>query len=125
MCRKKCKKGIENAKNVSITLSSSKHMRMIPFNLQFEIANRLTTIFVEQLDQLADTLGFMRYQIRSFHQSSVVHVNIENEPTTPEEIIGYSIDDAFSPDEIEAISAAIKAYNRDRKLSFDQMSFNF
>jgi hypothetical protein len=57
MCAKKCKKGIENTKNISITLSSSKHMRMIPFNLQLELANKLTTISVEQLDQLTDTVG--------------------------------------------------------------------
>lgn len=116
---------MKNAKNISITLSSSKHVRMIPFNLQLELSDRLTTISVEQIDQLADTVGFMQYQIRTFHHNSVVHVNIENEPIAPEEITGYSMDDAFLPDEIKTISAAIRAYNRDQKLSFDQMSFNF
>jgi hypothetical protein len=67
----------------------------------------------------------MRYQIRTFHHSSVVCVNIENEALPPEEIIGYSMEDIYGPDEIETISAAIRAYNRDQKLNFNQMSFNF
>jgi len=37
----------------------------------------------EQLDQLADQEGFMRYQIRTFNHSAVIFVNIEEEPLSP------------------------------------------
>jgi hypothetical protein len=97
---------------------------MVPFNLQLELANKLTTVSVEQLDQLADTAGFMRYQIRTFNQRSVVLVNIEDE-RLPEKIVDYSEDEAFSWDEVKAIAIAIRNYNDSRKLNFDQMAFDF
>ncbi|MDB5088580.1 MAG: hypothetical protein JWR09_2574 [Mucilaginibacter sp.] len=98
---------------------------MVPFNLQFELTNRLTTIAAEQLDQLADTAGFMRYQIRTFNDTSVIYVNIEEGPLPSEEIIGFSEDEVFSLDEVKAIAAAIRQYNSSRNLNFDQMAFDF
>jgi hypothetical protein len=98
---------------------------MVPFNLQLELANTLTTISVEQLDQLTDTVGVMRYQIRTFNHNSVVCVNIEDEPSSPEEIIGYCEDEEFSLDEVNSIATAIRQYNNSRKLNFDQMHFDF
>lgn len=125
MCRKKCKKDTGNAKNISITLWSSKFTSMVPFNLQLEINERLLTISVEQLDQLADTIGFMRYQIRTFNYNTVIFVNIEEEQLSPEDIIGFSEDDVLTLDEIKAIATAIRQYNDGRKLKFDQMTFDF
>ena len=125
MCRKKCKKDTGNAKNISITLWSSKFTSMVPFNLQLEINERLLTISVEQLDQLADTIGFMRYQIRTFNYNTVIFVNIEEEQLSPEDIIGFSEDDVLTLDEIKVIAAAIRQYNDGRKLKFDQMTFDF
>lgn len=98
---------------------------MVPFNLQLELANRLTTIAAEQLDQLADTAGFMRYQIRTVNDNSVIYVNIEDGPLPMEEIIGFSDDEVFSLDEVKAIAAAIRQYNSSRNLNFDQMAFDF
>ena len=98
---------------------------MVPFNLQVELTNKLTTLSAEQLDQLADADGFMSYQIRTFNDSSIVYVNIEDEPFSPEEIIGYSLDEVFSLEEVKAIAAAIREYNSNRKLNFDQMAFDF
>jgi hypothetical protein len=125
MCRKKCKKDVENAKNISITLWSSKFTSMVPFNLQLEINERLLTISVEQLDQFADNVWFMRYQVRTFNHNTVVFVNIEGEQLSPEDIIGFSEDDVFTLDEVKVIAAAIRRYNDGRKLKFDQMTFNF
>lgn len=98
---------------------------MVPFNLQLEINERLLTISVEQLDQLADTIGFMRYQIRTFNYNTVIFVNIEEEQLSPEDIIGFSEDDVLTLDEIKAIATAIRQYNDGRKLKFDQMTFDF
>ena len=98
---------------------------MVPFNLQLEINARLLTISVEQLDQLADNAGFMRYQIRSFNHDTVIFVNIEEEQLPPEVVIGFSEDDVFTLDEIRLIAAAIRQYNSGRKLTFDQMTFDF
>lgn len=98
---------------------------MVPFNFQLELADRLTTFSAEQLDQLADAAGFMRYQVRTFNHRAVVCVNIEDEPLAPEEMIGYSEDEVFTPDQVRAIGEAIRAYNAGRKLIFDQLSFDF
>jgi hypothetical protein len=98
---------------------------MVPFNLQLELANKLTTISAEQLDQLADSGGFMRYQVRTFNHSAVISVNIEDELLSPEGIIGFSEDEAFPRDEVNAIAIAIRQYNSSRKLDFDQMAFDF
>lgn len=114
---------------------------MVPYNLQLELNARQVTISAEQLDQLADEAGFMRYQIKTFNDSSVVYVNIEDVPqlpNTPQEAenlfetinypdqnIGYSLDNVFSVDEVVAIARAIREYNSSRKLNFDQMHFDF
>lgn len=98
---------------------------MVPFNLQLELNSRLVTLSAEQLDQLADDFGFMRYQIRTFNHSAVIFVNIEDDPLQAESITGYSEDEAFSPDEVNTIAAAIREYNSNRQLNFDQMHFNF
>ncbi|RKR84635.1 hypothetical protein BDD43_4882 [Mucilaginibacter gracilis] len=98
---------------------------MVPYNLQIELNARLVTFSAEQLDQLADNAGFMRYQIRTFNHHSVIYVNIEDEPREPEDIIGFSEDEVFSLDEVRTIAAAIRDYNSRRKLNFDQMHFDF
>jgi len=98
---------------------------MVPFNLQLELNARQVTISAEQLDQLADELGFMRYAVRTFNHSTVIYVNIEDEPLSPEEITGYSLEEVFSLDEVRVISGAIRQYNNSRKLNFDQMHFDF
>ena len=98
---------------------------MIPFNLQLELQARLTTLSVEQLDQLADKTVFMRYQIRTFNEHSVVYVNIEDDPLDPEDIVGFSEEEVFSLDEVKTIAFAIREYNSRRKLNFDQMHFDF
>jgi len=79
----------------------------------------------EQLDQLADQEGFMRYQIRTFNHSAVIFVNIEEEPLSPEDIVGFSENDVFTPDEVRLIAVAIRQYNSDHKLSFEQMTLDF
>ncbi|SDE35739.1 hypothetical protein SAMN05216464_105335 [Mucilaginibacter pineti] len=98
---------------------------MVPFNLQLEIGGRLTTLSAEQLDQLADETGFMRYQVRSFNHNGVIHVNIEDEPLPPEEAVGFNLDETFALDDVKKIAQAIREYNSSRKLNFDQMHFDF
>ena len=98
---------------------------MVPFNLQPELSGRLTTLFAEQLDPLADESGFMRYQVRTFNHRAVVFVNIADDPLAPEEVLGYAEDEVFSLEEISTIAKAIREYNRSRQLNFDQMHFDF
>ena len=95
---------------------------MVPFNLQLELNGKLTTFSVEQLDPLADSLGFMRYQVRTFQQTSVIFVNIEAEP---DEVTGYTEEEVFTLDEVKVIAAAVRDYNASRQLNFDQMAFDF
>ena len=114
---------------------------MIPINLELRFGDSQMAGTAEQLDQLADTAGFMRYQIILGERRSVICVNIEEElpiPVTlldaenyyeaihyPEQAPAFSEDEAFTPDEVSMIAAEIKAYNNTRKLKFDQMHFDF
>jgi hypothetical protein len=98
---------------------------MVPFNLQLELGGKLTTLSAEQLDQLADETGFMRYLVRSFNYSGVIYVNIEDEPLPPEEGVGFNLDEAFALEDAKTIAQAIREYNNSRKLNFDQMHFDF
>jgi hypothetical protein len=67
------------------------------------------------MDQLADDAGFMRYQIRTFNQHSVMFVNMEALPLSPDFLIGFSEDDGFTPGEVKVISAAIRDEHSNRK----------
>jgi len=98
---------------------------MVPFNLQLELTNKLTALSVEQLDQVSDPLGFMRYQVRTFNHHAVMYVNIEKDPLEPDDVTGFTEDEVFSPDEVKSIAAAIREYNSSHQLDFDQMHFDF
>ncbi|WP_345947729.1 hypothetical protein ABDD95_12805 [Mucilaginibacter sp. PAMB04274] len=114
---------------------------MVPFNLEFEFEGGHVAGTAEQLDQLADTAGFMRYQVIAGERRSVVCVNIEEGPRQPvtardaedhyeavhypEHDPGFSEDDVFTAEEVGVIVTAIRAYNDSRMLKFDQMNFDF
>jgi len=114
---------------------------MVPFNLEFEFEDRLVAGTAEQLDQLADTAGFMRYQVTAGERRSVICMNMEEETQTPmtspdaenhyesihypEQLSDFDEDEVFTPEEVGVIAAAIKAYNNSRALKFDQMHFDF
>jgi hypothetical protein len=114
---------------------------MVPFNLEFEFREGRVAGTAEQLGQLADTAGFMRYQVTAGERHSIVCVNIEDVtpiPLTPqdaenyyeaihypEHLSGFSEEKVFTPEEISTIAAEIRAYNDTRELKFDQMHFDF
>ena len=114
---------------------------MVPFNLEFEFVEGQVAGTAEQLDQLADTVGFMRYHVTVANRRSVICMNIEEEaqmPMTspdaenqyeaihyPEQLSDFDGDEVFTPEEVGVIAAAIKAYNSSRALKFDQMHFDF
>jgi hypothetical protein len=56
---------------------------MVPFNLEFEFIEGQVAGTAEQLDQLTDTVGFMRYQITAGELRSVICMNMEEEPPVP------------------------------------------
>jgi len=114
---------------------------MVPFNLEFEFVEGQVAGTAEQLGQLTDTVGFMRYQVTAGERRSVICMNMEEEPPTPvtvpnaenyyeaihypEQLSDFDENEAFTPEEVGVIAAAIKAYNSSRKLKFDQMHFDF
>ena len=114
---------------------------MIPFDLEVLLENGTVTIMVEQLGQLADTGGFMRYGIRAGKRTSVIWVNIEDEVPPlitpqdaeayfeaihyPEQLIAYTQEEVFTIDEVRTIGSAIRLYNRPRNLRFDQLDLEF
>jgi hypothetical protein len=98
---------------------------MVPFNLQIELNARLVTFSAEQLDQLADKLGFMRYQIRTFNHSSVVFVYTGAGLPESGDPTGFSEEAVFSAEEVIVMATGIREYNNSRKLNFDQLHFDF
>jgi hypothetical protein len=114
---------------------------MVPFNLEFEFDEGHLAGTAEQLDQLTDTVGFMRYQVNAGERRSVICMNMEEEapaPVTepdaenfyeaihyPDQLSDFDANEVFTPEEVSVIAAAIKAYNKTRKLKFDQMHFDF
>lgn len=98
---------------------------MVPFHLQIELSGRPAALMAEQLDQLADSDGFIRYQIRTFNHNTVVHVNVEDEAINPEKTIGFNEEAVFSQEEMTCISLAIREFNHSHRLNFDQMNFDF
>lgn len=98
---------------------------MVPFNFQLEFNARQITFSAEQLDQLADAAGFMRYRVRTFNDSSIVFVNTEDAHLAPANVAGYSLDEAFTLEQVHAIAQAVREHNSSRKLNFDQMAFDF
>ncbi|NCD68001.1 hypothetical protein [Mucilaginibacter agri] len=98
---------------------------MVPFNLQIELGARPVTFSVEQLDPLADMAGFMRYQVRTFRDCAIVFVNVEEEQMLPDDLIGFSEDEVFTPPEVNVIAQAIRQYHDSRNWNSDQMVFDF
>jgi hypothetical protein len=114
---------------------------MIPINLELRFGDRQVAGTAEQLDQLADTAGFMRYQVTIGERRSVICVNIEEAPPRPvtlqdaenyyeaihypEKSSYFDEDQVFTPEEVVVITATIKVYTKTRSLKFDQMHFDF
>jgi hypothetical protein len=114
---------------------------MVPFDIEVEIEDKSATASAEQLSQLADTEGFIRYRVTMGERASVVYVSIENELRQiitrqdaeayfeainyPEQVFAYTEDDVFTLEEARIIGAAIRQYNRSQNLNFDQLDFPF
>jgi hypothetical protein len=114
---------------------------MVPFNLEFEFEEVHVAGTAEQLDQLTDTVGFMRYQINAGERRSVICMNMEEPPPAPitipdaenfyeaihypERLPDFDEDEVFTLEEVGVITATIKAYNNSRALKFNQMHFDF
>ena len=93
---------------------------MIPFDLEVEIENNALTISAEQLERFADVDGYTRYTITAGDRRTVVYVNIESEQP-----LAYENQDLFFTEELTAIAAAIRKYNRENKVIFAQFLLDF
>jgi hypothetical protein len=114
---------------------------MVPINLELRFGDRQVAGTAEQLDQLTDIAGFMRYQVISEERRSVICANIEEEPPMPvtlpnaenyyeaihypEKSSYFDEDQVFTPEEVVVITGTIKVYIKTRSLKFDQMHFDF
>lgn len=93
---------------------------MVPFELELEIENNPLRISAEQLERFADVDGYTRYAIVAGERRTVVYVNIEsNQP------LAYEDEDLFSTEELTAIAAAIRQYNRENQVVFAQFLLDF
>ena len=93
---------------------------MVPFELELEINNKPLVISAEQLERFADVDGYTRYDIRAGERRSVVYVNIESE-----EPLAYNDPDCFLAEELTAIAAAIRQYNRENNVVIAQFLLDF
>lgn len=109
---------------------------MVPFNLEIEIENKPEELNIEQLDRLADEDGFVRFDVTAGERRAVIYVNVEDQlapPVTPqnaetyfdavhyrEQQPAFSIDGDFTTDEVRVIGNAIRQYNRELRLMFNQ-----
>jgi len=108
---------------------------MVPFNLEIELENHPVLASIEQLDRLADTDGFIRFDVTCGERRSVIYVNVENDlpPVTPqdaetyfeavnypEHVSAFSMDEVFTRTEVIVIGNAIRKYNRELKVYFNR-----
>jgi hypothetical protein len=93
---------------------------MIPFNLEIQVEDNLLIITAEQLERFADVDGYTRYDVTEGERRSVVYVNIESEQP-----LAYDDQELFLPEELKAIAAAIRQYNRKNKVVIAQFLLDF
>lgn len=108
---------------------------MVPFQIDLELAANPVNLTVEQLDRLADEDGFIRFDVTCGGRRSVIFVNVENDlPLVtpqdaeayfeaahyPEQLPAFSIDEDFTPDEVQVIGNAIRQYNKKLRFSFNK-----
>jgi hypothetical protein len=93
---------------------------MVPFNLVIQLEDNLVIITVEQLERFADVDGYTRYDITESSRRSVVYVNIESEQP-----LAYDDQELFLPEELKAIAAAIRQYNRENDVVIAQFLLDF
>jgi hypothetical protein len=108
---------------------------MVPFNLELELAGKALIVSVEQLDQLADDEGYIRYDITEDLRQAVVYVNVEDQLLPletaqdaayfeavhyPEHLPAFSLEDDFTTAEVNTIANAIRQYNRKLRFMFNK-----
>jgi len=93
---------------------------MVPFELELEINNKPLVISAEQLERFADVDGYTRYDVREGERRSVVYVNIESEQP-----LAWNDPDCFIAEELTAIAAAIRRYNRENNVVIAQFLLDF
>jgi len=109
---------------------------MVPFNLELELAGKVLTVSVEQLDRLADDEGYIRYDITTDIRRAVIYDNVEDQLLPletgqdaeayfeavhyPEHLPAFSLDDDFTAAEVNTIANAIRQYNRKLRFMFNK-----
>ena len=93
---------------------------MVPFNLEIQLEDNPVIITVEQLERFADVDGYTRYDITENSRRSVVYVNIESEKP-----LAYDDQELFFREELTAIAAAIRQYNRENNVVIAQFLLDF
>lgn len=100
---------------------------MVPFQVAIELEEQPVSLLVEQLDQLADEEGFVRFDVRAAERRAVIFVNTEDNlkpPLTPQEAevyfeaihypeqeAAFSFSGDFTPAEVRLIGQAIREHN--------------
>lgn len=96
---------------------------MVPFSIEIEWKDKAVSLVAEQLDNLADEEGFIRFDVRTAQRRAVIFVNIEEQvqfPVIPQEPDSYveamqypeqpgafSFDETFGKAEVALIGKSI------------------
>lgn len=96
---------------------------MVPFQIEIEWQHLPLSLLAEQLDNLADEEGFIRFDVREGARRAVIFVNVEAQPQIPamqdpenyyealhypEHPGAFSFDNTFAAGEIRLIGEAIR-----------------
>lgn len=99
---------------------------MVPFQIEIEWQNTLVNLIAEQLDNLADEEGYIRFDVRNARRGSVIFVSMEHQPPMLEDsqsqdshfeslyysqqYTAFSFDETFVAGEIVCIGRAIREH---------------
>ena len=83
---------------------------MVPFDILVEIDHRPVSLWVEQLDYLADENGLMRFDVRGDDRRVLLSVDVEADPAHPDFSFEamQAVDETFSGEELLAMIKAIR-----------------
>jgi hypothetical protein len=99
---------------------------MVPFQIEIEWQNTPVNLIAEQLDNLADEEGYIRFDVRNARRRAVIFVGMEHQPPILENSQGqeshfeslhysqqyaaFSFDETFVAGEIVSIGRAIREH---------------
>jgi hypothetical protein len=96
---------------------------MVPFQIEAKLNDEPVSLWVEQLDYLADAQGRLRFDVRTDLRQAILVFNVEANPVSPDFTFEamQSIDQDFGGEELLQIITAIRDHLRESRLHFNRL----